>query len=76
MNALREYLREQRRRSEASPNKLVVVGINALFSVAPIALATISALHPHRAGEQCGAVAIIVAVSVIWLKHGYDKLTS
>jgi hypothetical protein len=73
---LREYLRERRRRSETNPNKLVMVGISALFSMALIALATIFARHPKNAGEQCRDVAVIVAVSVIWLKYGYDKFTS
>lgn len=75
MNRLRKYLQDRRSRYENSPRRRLTVCINAVLSLFLVTLAMIIAINPHNASAQIRAVAIIVAVCVIWLKYAYDKFT-
>jgi hypothetical protein len=76
MGTIREYLRQRRKHYEASPRKLFVVGINAALSVIIVILATTFAIHPRSEYERCKNVALVAVVCAIWVRYGYDKLST
>jgi hypothetical protein len=77
MIQLREYLRKERKRREEDPRRVArIVRISAVLSVLYLVFAVTLALHPRNDHELYGEIASIAVVCVIWLRYGYDRLSS
>ena len=73
---MRQYLRARRQYWEQHPAKRSIVGISALLSVLVVALSVILVIEAKTRYDACFHTGVGVAVVGIWLKYGYDKLTT
>lgn len=72
---MRNYLRERRERWAHSPHRRLILIINASLSVLAILVFLLRVRYLFSGTASWSVVPIVVLVTV-WLKYGYDRMTS